>query len=155
MMEIERCSKADFLDIVDNLEAFWGSDRAAAAHHPMVIEEFGDTAFVARENGEIAGYLFGFFNQSASYFYIHLVAVRDSYKGKGIARALYAHAEAIARARGAKALKAITSLSNRESVAFHTALGFKQLGDGEQAGIHYVPSYFSRTRNMVVLWKDL
>jgi predicted GNAT superfamily acetyltransferase len=154
-MEIERCTRADFLDIVDNLPAFWGSDRQAGAHHPMVIEEFGDTAFVAREDGAIVGYLFGFFDQSGKYFYIHLIATREGYKGKGIARALYAHVEELARARGAKALKAITSLSNTGSVAFHGALGFKQLGDGEQAGIRYVPSYFSRTRNMVVLWKDL
>ena len=139
-MNVDRCSKADFLEIVDNLTAFWGSERAAAAHHPMVIEEFGETAFVVRENGEICGYLFGFFDQTGS---------------RGIARELYAHAEELARARGATALKAITSLSNAGSIAFHGALGFKQLGDGEQAGIRYVPSYFSRTRNMVVLWKEL
>jgi predicted GNAT superfamily acetyltransferase len=154
-MEIERCTKADFLDIVDDLPAYWGSDRTAGAHHPMVIEEFGDTAFVAREDGAICGYLFGFFAQTGPYFFIHLVGVRDTHKGRGIGRALYAHVEEIARARGATALKAITSLSNAGSVAFHAALGFTQLGEGEQAGIRYVPSYFSRTRNMVVLWKDL
>ena len=154
-MEIEPCTKADFLDIVDDLTAFWGSERTAAAHHPMVIEEFGDTAFVMRDAGVICGYLFGFFAQTGPYFFIHLIAVREGYKGQGIARTFYAHAEEIARAKGATALKAITSLSNAPSIAFHDSLGFKQLGDSEQAGIHYVPSYFSRTRNMVVLWKDL
>lgn len=154
-MEISLCTRADYLNIVDDNVDFWGSDRAVPSHHPMLVEEFGDTAFVARDGDVIAGYLFGFFAQTGPYFYIHLVGVRDGYKQRGVGRALYAHVEEIARAHGSTALKAITALSNAESIAFHDRLGFTQLGDAELAGIRYVPSYFSRTRNMVVLRKEL
>ena len=154
-MDIHPCTREDFLDIVDDIAAFWGSDRAAASHHPMLIEEFGDTAYVVRDGGVICGYLFGFFAQTGPYFYIHLVGVRDGYKRRGIAQRLYAHVEEIARARGAEALKAITSPTNTGSLAFHVALGFEQTGEAERSGVRYAPAYFSRDRDMVVLRKPL
>jgi L-amino acid N-acyltransferase YncA len=154
-MEIERCTRADYLAILDDIAAFWGSDRTLAAHHSMLIEEFGDTAFVVRDGAVICGYLFGFFAQTGPYFYIHLVGVRDDYRGRGIGRALYAHVEDIARARGTTALKAITSLTNAGSLAFHAALGFIQAGEAERAGVLYVPDYAGRHRDMVVMQKRL
>lgn len=153
-MTIERCTREDFLNIVNDNAAFWGSDRAVAAHHPMLIEEFGDTAFVMRDGGQVAAYLFGFFAQTGPYFYIHLVGVRDGYKRQGLAQRLYAHVEEVARARGATALKAITSLTNTSSLAFHAALGFEQTGEAERDGLRYAPAYFSRERDMVVLRKS-
>jgi GNAT superfamily N-acetyltransferase len=154
-MNIRRCSKEDFLEILDDNAAFWGSDRAVASHHPMLIEEFGDTAFVAHDGDVICGYLFGFFAQTGPYFYIHLVGVRDSCRRQGVGQALYAHAEDVARARGATALKAITSVTNTGSLAFHAALGFQQTGEAERSGVRYVPAYFSRDRDMVVMRKSL
>jgi len=154
-MEILPCTREDFLDILDDNAAFWESGRVVALHHPMFIEEFGDTAFVVRADSVICGYLFGFFAQTGPYFYIHLVGVRNSYKRHGIGRMLYVHVENIARARGVIALKAITSLANTGSLAFHAALGFEQTGEAERDGIRYVPAYSGRDRDMVVMRKRL
>ena len=155
-MEIGRCTRADFLEILGGQAAFWGSHRALAVHHPMLIEEFGDTAFVMREGAVLCGYLFGFRAQTGPHFYIHLVAVRDGWKGRGVGRALYAHVEAVARNKGAKRLKAIVKPDNATSIAFHRALGFTAAG--AEAGADaapVVPDYAGPGRDMVVMEKPL
>ena len=154
-MEILPCTREDFVDILDDLTAFWGSGRTAASHHPILIEEFGDTAFVVRDGNCICAYLFGFFAQTGPYFYIHLVGIRDGYKRQGIGQRLYAHVEDLARVRGVTALKAITSVTNTGSLSFHRALGFEQTGEAEQAGLRYTPAYAGRGRDMVVMRKVL
>ena len=101
-MEIDRCTHQDFLGILTDLEDFWGSDRARAVHHPMFVHEFGDTAWVVREDGRVVGYLFGFWSQTEPIGYIHLVGVRRSHQRLGIGRSLYERFEALARERAAQ-----------------------------------------------------
>jgi GNAT superfamily N-acetyltransferase len=55
---------------------------------------------------------------------VHLIATRDDARGAGLGRRLYrAFAEAAER-DGARQLKAITSIGNTGSIAFHRSLGF-------------------------------
>jgi ribosomal protein S18 acetylase RimI-like enzyme len=92
----------------------------------MFLYEFGDTAFVAtRPDGAIVGYLLGFVAPTGD-GYIHFVAVRDDARGLGLARRLYETFASAARARGATALKAVSSPANAGSIAFHRRLGFDQ-----------------------------
>jgi hypothetical protein len=49
---IERRTKTDFDVVVTHLPDFWDHDRAARVHPPMLVHEFGDTAFVVREGGD-------------------------------------------------------------------------------------------------------
>jgi ribosomal protein S18 acetylase RimI-like enzyme len=123
---IGRAHESDLGRILGDYERFWG-DRTLPRylHHPMFVYEFGDTAFVARQpDGQIVGYLLGFVAPTGD-GYIHFVAVRDDARGHGLARRLYDVFAAAARERGAKALKAITSPQNEDSVAFHRKLGFQ------------------------------
>jgi hypothetical protein len=88
-MEIEQifnCSHEDFLQIVSEIEDFWGSNRTLAYHHPIFINEFGDTAFVIRQNNKVAAYLFGFISQKENLGYIHLVGVRQDLQKKGLGK---------------------------------------------------------------------
>ena len=122
---IGRARVGDLGEILRNYERFWG-DRTPprSLHHPMFVYEFGDTAFVARQaDGQIAGYLLGFVAPAGD-GYIHLVAVRDDGRGRGLARQLYEVFAAAAAERGATALKAITSPQNEGSIRFHRKLGF-------------------------------
>jgi ribosomal protein S18 acetylase RimI-like enzyme len=127
-MNIEHCTAEDFLAIVGDLPAFWGSDRTRAIHHPMFLREFGDTAFVVREGSTVAAYLFGFISQTEPVGYVHLIAVRDGCRRRRLGEALYAHFAWIASQRGCSRLKAITTPSNALSIAFHRSLGMRILG---------------------------
>jgi predicted GNAT superfamily acetyltransferase len=121
---IGRARDTDLAEILEDYPRFWG-DRAGprALHHPMFVIEFGDTAFVARRDGQILAYLLGFVAPTRD-AYVHFIAVRDDARGLGLARRLYETFTAVAIARGAGALKAITSPDNEGSLAFHRALGF-------------------------------
>jgi ribosomal protein S18 acetylase RimI-like enzyme len=123
-------SRGDLAEILRNYERFWGDrgEQLRYLHHPMFVLEFGDTAFVARrdEDGEIAGYLFGFVGP-AGYAYIHLVGVRDDARTQGLGRMLYDRFTDEALKRGATGLKAITSPQNEVSLAFHTRMGFTDM----------------------------
>lgn len=154
-MEIARCSRDDFQQILENLSAFWGSDRSASAHHPLFIEEFPETAFVLRDGNYVCAYLFGFFSGSLDRFYIHLVAVRDTHRSQGLAASLYDHVEDLCRERGVKKMKAITPPFNKESHDFHKARGFELCGGADDNGVPYEPNYGGSGRAMTVMSKQL
>jgi GNAT superfamily N-acetyltransferase len=147
----QRATIDDFVTIVDERREFWGDRDLMALHHPLLVHEFGDTALVirgdsvTRDEGRVIAYLFGLLTPS-SVGYIHVVAVRDGHHREGLARRLYEHFEAIARARGAHALKAITKPVNARSVAFHRALGFSASESVDYGGP-------GQTR--MVLWKEI
>lgn len=154
-MEIDRCTHQDFLDILTDLEDFWGSDRARAVHHPMFVHEFGETAWVVREDDRVIAYLFGFWSQTEPIGYIHLVGVRRSHQRRGIGRGLYEAFEVRARERRCTALKAITPPVNTDSIAFHRHLGFTLLGESDEDGIQVVRDYFGPGMPRVVFEKRL
>jgi ribosomal protein S18 acetylase RimI-like enzyme len=126
---IEGARDADLAEILRTYERFWGDrDLPRYLHHPMFFVEFRDTALVARGagSGEIVGYLLGFVAPTGD-GYIYLIAVRDDSRTLGLGRMLYAAFEEMARARGAVALKAITSQENEGSMAFHRRVGFTEM----------------------------
>jgi hypothetical protein len=147
-LRIERCTQQDFLAILSSLEDFWGeaAGRVRGVHHPMFVHEFGDTAWVVREDRKIVAYLFGLWSQAEPAGYVHLVAVRRSHQGRGLGRMLYERFERLARDRACTKLKAITSPVNTASIAFHERLGFALLGDADEDGIRVVADYSGRER---------
>ena len=140
-MPISQATKADFDQIVTEIADFWGSDRTLHLHHAGLIYEFGNTAFVIRDGARVTAYLFGYLAQTGPTAYVHLIAVRRTNQGQGLGRQLYAHFMDVARARGCTALKAITTPTNRASIAFHTRLGMSLLGEPNADGIPVIRDY--------------
>jgi ribosomal protein S18 acetylase RimI-like enzyme len=124
-VSIDRIRDTDLAAIMRDFTRFWGDrERLRPLHHPMFVVEFSDTALAARRpDGQVLGYLLGFVAPTRD-GYIHLVAVRDDARGLGLGRRLYDTFTELAVARGAVALKALTSPENEGSQAFHRSLGF-------------------------------
>jgi ribosomal protein S18 acetylase RimI-like enzyme len=124
-VSIGRVGDTDLAAILRDFSRFWGDrEQLRPLHHPMFVVEFGDTALAARgPDGQVLGYLLGFVAPTRD-AYIHLVAVRDDARDLGLARRLYGAFTELAVARGAVALKALTSPGNEGSQAFHRSLGF-------------------------------
>jgi ribosomal protein S18 acetylase RimI-like enzyme len=121
---IRRATIEDLQAIVASLADFWGGREMAGLHQALYVHELGETALVIDgPHGRPIAYLLGFVTP-AHVGYIHVVAVHEDHRQAGLAQALYERFEALARARGATALKAITSPGNSTSFAFHRALGF-------------------------------
>jgi len=143
---IEHAGVADLLAVVEDRREFWGDRQLPALHHPLLIYEFGQTAFVVRgEDGRVLAYLFGLLTPRGV-GYVHVVAVRRGHRRGGLARALYERFAGAAREHGARSLKAFTRPENATSIAFHRAQGF---------GVTVTPDYAGPGETRVVFTREL
>lgn len=154
-MEIHQCTKRDFDQICTDITDFWGSDRTLHLHHPSLVYEFGNTSFVIREQGVVLAYIFSYLSQTESLIYVHLLGVREAYQKRGLGTALYDQVIKLASANNIKKVKAITTPSNYKSIAFHTNLGMKMLGDPDENGINVIREYSGPGLDRVVFEKEL
>jgi GNAT superfamily N-acetyltransferase len=140
----ERATTADYNAIINTLAEYWGERDMRARHHPMFIHEFGDTALVMRDRSRgVTAYLFGFVAPT-QVGYVHLVGVRVDARRAGLGRRLYGEFETLARHRGATALKAITTPTNHDSIAFHRALDMSATEHPDYSGPGQPRIVFSR-----------
>ena len=154
-MELVNCSKDDFNQILLNIKEFWGSNRTLHLHHPILINEFGNTAFAFKEGNTVCAYLFGFYSQTQPIAYMHLIAVRNNYRSLGLGQRLYEHFIECAREKHCLKVKAITKPTNFESIAFHKSIGMELTGNCEINGVSVVLDYSGPGEHRVVFMKDI
>lgn len=154
-MEITICSKVDFDQILTDFGQFWDHDRTVALHHPTLLYEFGNSAFVVRSDNRVIAYLFGFLSQTEQAGYIHLMAVRQDYRKQGLGRALYRRFEQYAIEHGCRSLKAITSPVNSLSINFHRSIGMMPPGEHSDNDIPSVRDYAGPGKDRVVFMKKI
>lgn len=121
----------------------------------LFFRHFGDTSFVAEEDGALVGFLVGFVSQGvAGEAYIHFVGVHPAYRARGVGRRLYEAFFEKARYRGCDTVRCITSPANKGSIAFHTRMGFEILpGDGEVDEVSFHTDYDGGGEDRVVFSK--
>ncbi|HBZ65770.1 MAG TPA: hypothetical protein DEO70_02960 [Bacteroidales bacterium] len=155
-MKIGNCSMSDFNEIVKDIVDFWGSDRTLHLHQPFLIYEFGNTAFVIKENGQVIAYLFGFFSQTDNLAYIHLLGVREKNQRQGLGLLLYENFINIAKSKGYTKIKAITTASNAKSISFHkNRIGMTLPGEPNEEGLNIVKGYSGLNNDRVVFEKRI
>ena len=146
----------EFDEIVKDIVDFWGSDRTLHLHHPYLIYEFGDTAFIIKEHGQVIAYLFGFYSQTESLAYVHLLGVREKYQRHGLGLLLYENFITIAKSKGIAKIKALTTASNAKSIAFHkNRIGMTLLGEPNEEGVNVVRNYSGANKHTVVFEKRI
>jgi GNAT superfamily N-acetyltransferase len=152
---IAACTQQDYDQILDALPEFWDGRDTRHLHHPMLIKEFGNSAFVIRDGGVVVAYLFGLMSQTEPVGYLHLIAVRASARRRRLGQALFSHFVEFARGHGCRHIKAITTPANTGSIAFHKSLGMELLGEPNAEGVPVVPDYAGRDEPRVVFWLAL
>lgn len=93
--------------------------------------------FVYEEEGQVVGYAYADLPfERAAYRWCAepSVYLRPNARGRGIGKALYAVLEEALTAQGYAVLYAIITTSNKNSIAFHKALGYRHLADFPQCG---------------------
>ncbi|MEU6372833.1 GNAT family N-acetyltransferase [Streptomyces sp. NPDC046909] len=135
----------DIQQVLADHPRYWGDRDLRSLHLLALVREFGSTCLVARADDGIRGYLIGFVTPDGT-GYVHLIATRDDTRGTGLGRALWGAFTEAARKQGAVRLKAITSVTNEGSVAFHRGLGFEA---------HVEDDYDGPGRPMVVFTRAL
>jgi GNAT superfamily N-acetyltransferase len=155
MTNISSCTKADFDQILIEFGEFWDNEKTLPLHHPTLIYEFGNSAFVIKQEHQVVAYLFGFLSQTAPIGYVHLIGVRRMQRRQGLGKRLYEYFAAFARERGCTSLKAITSILNRNSIAFHKSIGMEPIGELTEGEVPIVKDYSGPGLNRVVFEKKL
>jgi GNAT superfamily N-acetyltransferase len=112
------------IDPPSSLHSFDAAKLAAKAAEEELVLAFQD--------GALVGCLFAIPRGDALYF--GKIAVRPKLQGRGIARRMFALAEAGARARGFKALALQARIELTENHLTFTALGFEKVGEGSHPG---------------------
>jgi len=154
-MEITLCTKADFDQILADITDFWGNDHTLKLHHPILLYEFGNSAYVIKEGNLIVAYLFGFISQTAPVGYIKFVGVRRTHQRRGLGRQLYNKFTEFAKSKGCTELKAITSPTNKVSIAFHKSFGMELSGEPGEEGVLVVKNYGGPGIDRVVFRKKI
>jgi predicted GNAT superfamily acetyltransferase len=113
---------------------------------PHVHVQFRPTSFVVEQDGAIQGFLIGFLSQTnPAQAYIHAVGTDLHHQGQGIGRHLYEHFFTVVSRLGCTEVLSITTPVNKESIAFHTQMGFEILpGDAEIDGVAVTTNYDRR-----------
>ena len=124
---IRHAQPSDYGRVIGRVNAWWGGREMAPMLPQLFFLHFEGTSFVAdREDGQLAGFLIGFFSQTdPSEAYIHFVGVAPEQRGEGLGRELYERFFDAVRVDGRAVVRCVTSPQNGGSVAFHEALGFE------------------------------
>src|ERR1700757_1551678 len=120
---ISICTPRDYNQILDELSDFWDGRQVRHLHHPMLVHEFGNSAFVIRDEAVVVAYLFGFVSQAEPVGYVHVIAVRSSAPRQGLGERLFGHFLRAARQQGSRDGKATTKAATSGWSAFHRSLG--------------------------------
>lgn len=144
-IRIASAEVTDFHQVLTDHARYWGERDLRSLHLLALVQEFSSTCLVARDEDGIRGYVFGFVTPDST-GYVHLIATRDDTRGTGLGRRLYAAFAEAAELHGARQLKAVTSVENTGSIAFHRSLGFET---------KIVDDYNGPGRAMAVFRRDL
>jgi ribosomal protein S18 acetylase RimI-like enzyme len=104
------------------------ADYAAAVRHGQ--------AWVAAENGEVAGFVI--LVTRPGYLLLENVAVLPAAQGRGIGARLMALAQEQARSRGLSEIRLYTNEAMTENLAYYPRHGYAETHRAEQDGFHRV-----------------
>ncbi len=133
-MQPRRITKHDFDQIVEVIDRWWGGPISTFAH-PIFFYELGDRALIVEEEGQMIGFLLGFVTPEGERTgYVHLVGIHPDFRRRGVGRLLYQTFTEACTAAGCTRMKAITTLGNDGSKAFHLAMGWDAAEVDDYAG---------------------
>ena len=145
-MHTRKITKADFDEIVEDIDHWWGGPISTFAH-PIFFYELGENALVVEHEGRLIGFLLGFIVFKAPKTgYVHLVGIHPDHRRQGVGRLLYDHFIDRCQKLGCLRMKAITTAGYEGSLRFHEALGF---------AAEEVDDYAGPSRKRVVFTKSL
>jgi len=156
-LKIHCADPAHYDYLISRLNDWWGGRSMRDMLPRLFFIHFRDTSFFAEQNGEIIGFLSGFLSQTRTEeAYVHFAGVHPDFRRQGVGQALYARFFAAVKQEGRTIVRCVTSPLNKNSIAFHTRIGFNIEGqDQDAAEIKVFPNYDGPGQDRVLFVKRL
>ncbi|WP_417249971.1 GNAT family N-acetyltransferase [Celeribacter sp.] len=136
--------KAIMAPVIASSTASFSSEERSEVEWAAMVEDRlarGRAFYVAEVDGEVVGYAtydqFRPGNNGYRFTMEHSVYLGDGAQGKGLGRILMITIEEHAREAGNHSMIAAVDADNRDSIAFHDALGYAEAGRLPQAGYKF------------------
>lgn len=156
-MDIRTVIESDYDRIISVLDEWWGGRHMSDMLPRLFFKHFNDTSILMEETGEVVAFLIGFVSQSNSdQAYVHFVGIDPRYRKKGLGKELYKTFTDIVILKGCKTIHLVTSPVNKNSIGFHTHIGFNIVpGNDTIDGISIHRGYDGIGEDRVVFVKNL
>ncbi len=156
-MIIRKIEESDFEAIVPIVNEWWEGREVSELLPRLFFIYFQNTSFIVEEKGKIIAFLIGFVSQTNSNeAYIHFVGVHPEHRNRKIGKMLYEHFFNIVNQLGCDTVRCITSPVNKNSILFHTGLGFYiENGNNQADGVHVFKDYAGAGKDRVLFTKRL
>ncbi|RPE72040.1 phosphinothricin acetyltransferase [Pacificibacter maritimus] len=136
--------KAIMKPVIEQTTASFSSEQRSVDDWASLIEArlaSGRAFYVAEVDGVVAGYAsyeqFRPGNNGYRHTMEHSVYLSDAAQGRGFGRILLITIEEHAREAGHKSMIGVIDADNTASIAFHEALGYKEVGRIPQSGYKF------------------
>jgi ribosomal protein S18 acetylase RimI-like enzyme len=125
-VRIRSIEESDYDAIISVLDEWWGERQMVAMLPRLFFKYFSETSFLSEIDDTKVGFLIGFFSATCnSEAYIHFAGVHPDHRRKGIGGLLYCHFFDVSRKHGRSIIRCVTSPINKNSIAFHSSMGFQ------------------------------
>jgi ribosomal protein S18 acetylase RimI-like enzyme len=122
---IRHLEERDYDPIISVIDEWWCGRKMSHLLPRIFFIHFRPTSFAVEESGTVIGFLAGFISQTnPAEAYIHFVGVHPEHRRRGLGRRLYGQFFDTVRGRDCHMVRCITSPVNKDSIAFHTRMGF-------------------------------
>jgi len=124
---VRRAERRD-LDALVELEKGFPGDRMSRASLSRLLGRESAVVLVAESGGEVIGDAVVLFRSGFRSARLYSMIVSPEHRGRGVARALLAEAEAAARERGSVSLRLEVREDNRPAIALYESEGYEAVG---------------------------
>ncbi|HZW26892.1 MAG TPA: peptidase C39 family protein [Trueperaceae bacterium] len=124
---VRRAERRD-LDALEELEQGFPGDRISRASLSRLLGRDSAVVLVAETDGQVVGDAIVLFRTGFRTARLYSMIVSPEHRGKGVARALLAQAEAAARERGSVSLRLEVREDNRAAIALYSSEGYEVIG---------------------------
>jgi ribosomal protein S18 acetylase RimI-like enzyme len=126
-LTIRHATPSDYDRVIGQVDSWWGGRAMAPMLPKLFFVHFGATSYVVEDDaGSLIAFLTGFLSQThPTEAYVHFIGVAPEHRGSGLGRRLYERFKEGVRGQGRTVVRAVTSLTNTQSISFHQSLGFE------------------------------
>ncbi len=131
VLKIRNGTPEDYDRVVTVMPDWWNGRDLSGMVLKIFFVHFRDTIFIAEEEGELVGFLMGFFSQYYSdEAYIQFAGIHPRWRKRGLGRMLAERFFDCCKDKDRLVIRSSTAPINLDSIAFHQTLGFEiQAGD--------------------------